>query len=778
MVGLRREEVEILLEADRAAQIAGESAARWWRGLVDAAENAVTSDSLDELLRDALESMRRGLAADAVALLLTDEAEGELIARAASGLSEEITLGLGIRSGEGMAGQVMAQRQPLIVDDLSLIAVVSPVLRDSGLRSVVAVPLLSDGRVLGVVYAGSRLLARFAPADALVLELIANRLAGAIRRVQSFEAEHAARTEAEQLATRMGQMQAITSALVGTSTVEDTATVLAESMSSHVPGDQHRWGSVWMVRGDRIELASDLRLSPAAVGIGPVPLDSSLPLAVAVRDGKPIYVTNAAQAVSEFASLADVPGVSDSFAVLPILLGERCCGALVVAFDTDHNFDAAERSFMAAVVDQAAQALDRAGLYAQLSDLADMSSFFAEAAKVLAEASSFADTLERLATLALPALGDICLIDVVGEQGELERMVARHRDPSLQHLVDRLRTHYPPQRSGPHPAAEVSRIGSVRWSGRMTDEFLRSTTINNAHYEITKALGFRSYLAVPLKSGGHLLGSVTFVSSGRSFGPRDASFAQLLAQQVAAVVYNARRSDSALQTSRILQHSLLPQHLPDIPGVRIETRYLAATRGLEVGGDFYDLFLLPNQQVGFSIGDVAGHDRHAAALMGQLRSASRALAGQVSSPAELISALRRSWELLDIDRITTALFAQLDPGSGDIVMASAGHYPPLLIGPEMTRFLPVPPTTPLGAPAAPVQQWSGILDQGQVLLLYTDGAIDERYAGSTASMEKLAEVASNGDLDPASVCKRVVELLDEDRIDDVALLAVSRDERA
>jgi GAF domain-containing protein len=775
MVEPRREEIEILLEADRAAQLAGESAAQWWRGLVDAAENAVTSDSLDDLLRQALESMRRGLRADAIALLLADEAEGELIARAATGLSEEVTIGLGIRSGEGMAGQVIARRQPMIVDDLSQITVVSPVLRESGLRSVVAVPLLSDGRVLGVVYAGSRQLARFAAADADALELIAYRLAGAIWRVQLFEAERAARNEAEQLAVRLGQMQAITSALVGTSTVEDIATVLAESMSSHVLEGERRWGSVWVVREDAIELASNLSLSPAAAGIGPVPLDSGLPLAVAVREGQPIYVSDAAQAVSEFASLSDVPAIADSFAVLPILLGDKCLGALVVAFETAHHFDAAERAFMAAVVDQAAQALDRAGLYAQLADLANMSSFFAEAAKVLAEASTFADTLERLATLALPALGDICLIDVVGEKGDLERMVARHRDPNLQPLVDRLRTHYPPQLSGPHPAAEVSRIGSVRWSGRMTDEFLRSTTIDDTHYEITKTLGFHSYLTVPLKSGGHLLGSVTFVSSGRSFGSKDASFAQLLAQQVAAVVYNARRSDSALQTSHVLQDSLLPQHLPDIPGLRIETRYLAATRGLEVGGDFYDLVLLPDQSVGFSIGDVAGHDRHAAALMGQLRSAYRALTGQVSSPAELISALRRSWELLDIDRITTALFAQLDRRNGELVMASAGHYPPLLIGAGKTQFLPVPPSTPLGAPAVPVHQWSGTLGQGEVLLLYTDGAIDERYAGSTASMERLAEVASDGDLDPTSVCKRVVEHLDEERIDDVALLAVSLD---
>ncbi|MGH9097249.1 MAG: GAF domain-containing protein, partial [Acidimicrobiales bacterium] len=123
-----RDEFEILLDADRAARIAGESGARWWRELAGAAASAVTSDSLDELLRDSLDSIRRGMAADAVALLLADESEGELIARAATGLSEEVTIGLGIRAGEGMAGQVMARRQPMVFDDLSQIHIVSPVL--------------------------------------------------------------------------------------------------------------------------------------------------------------------------------------------------------------------------------------------------------------------------------------------------------------------------------------------------------------------------------------------------------------------------------------------------------------------------------------------------------------------------------------------------------------------------------------------------------------------------------------------------------------------------
>lgn len=777
MVEGKGDEVEGLVAADRAARIAGESVARWWRALGSAADTAVTRESLDNVLRDALLAMRRRLRADAMAILLADDDGGELVARAASGLSEEVNLALGIRAGQGITGRVMVNRQPVLVDDLAHVDVALPTLAQSGIRSIVAVPLLADDRVLGVMYAGSRRLNRFTPTDTQVLEVIADQLASAFRRVELFEAERAARAEAERVAARLAQMQTVTSMLVGTSTVEETASVLAESLSAHRVGGTRR-GSVWLVRGNRLELASALGLAPGIRTLGEVPLDSELPIAVAFRRRQPIYVSGIEQGLAEYPALGGVAGVADSFAALPIVLGHTCLGVLLVRFDDIHQFDGAERDFLAAVVDQAAQALDRATLYSQLADLAEISSFFAQVAKVMAEASDFADTLDRLATLALPALGDICLVDVVGEHSRLERMVARHRDPTRQPLVDILRTEYPPLTWEEARATEADHRVGTQWSAMMTDEFLRAATRDETHFALTKALGFQSYLAVPLVSGRELLGSVTFISSDRPFEQADVSFAERLAQQVASVIANARRSDAALETSHVLQQSLLPQRLPDVDGLRVETRYLTATRGLEVGGDFYDVAVLPNGKVAFTIGDVAGHDRQAAASMGRLRSVARALAGQVGSPGELVDALRQSWDLVDFDRIATALFGQFDPATGAMVMASAGHYPPLLVGPEGATFLAVPPSTPLGAPATAVRQWSGTLTSDHVLVLYTDGAIDERFSGSAASMTRMADAASTGPMDPVSVCQRVVDLLDEDRIDDVALLALAYDHPA
>ena len=335
-------------------------------------------------------------------------------------------------------------------------------------------------------------------------------------------------------------------------------------------------------------------------------------------------------------------------------------------------------------------------------------------------------------------------------------MVARHADPARQHLVDQLRDDYPPDPEGSHPAVEVIRTGKTRWAQHMSEDFLAETTRDATHFALVKALGFASYMAVPLMGDVEVLGSLTLVSAERPFGPSDVAFAERLAEHVAAVVDNARRYEATLETSHTLQQSLLPADLPQLPGLAVHSRYLPATRGLDVGGDFYDLVVLPTGIIDVMIGDVAGHDREAAALMGHLRSAARALAGQVDTPADLVRALQWSWGLLGFDRIATGLFGRLDPGTGHLLLASAGHYPPLLVESAATRYLSVEPSVPLGVAGEGAINWQGTLERGQTLVLYTDGAVDERVIGPEASMGVLAAAAAHGDPSPEAVCERLV----------------------
>lgn len=763
---------ELISSADEAARMAADAVARLWKELGEGAETATTRQSLDSVVRDAMIAMRRVVDADAVALLLADEEEHELVARAAVGLKEEISIGPGIRSGQGMAGRVMATRKPLIVGDLTKIQLASPLLRESGVLSVVAVPMLCGEKLVGVLHADSYQYDRFDEGDARVLELMADRLAGAIERVRLFEKEREARRAAEEMADRLARMQRITSRLAAISTEEEAASVLERTLRSRSPTGEIRRSRVWLLEDGHLQPVS-ARSGEPGTRQRSLSVRSESVLAVCAREQRSVFVSRAVDRQEGSAAL-DVLEPGESFAVLPIIAGGRCSGVLAVAYASAHEFGREERDFLEAVVTQTSQAFERARLYRTLTQMADMTSFFANTAKLVSEAQDFTQMANRLAELALRALGDICLIDVVSEDGRLRRMVGRHKDPSLQRLVNRLASSYSPDPGGRHPAVEVIRAGKALWSESMSDEFLRSTTRDEEHFRLTKELGFCSYIAVPLLYEEETLGSVTLVSCSRPFRPQDVSFAEHFAGQVAAVVWNAKRFDTTFKTSQILQASLLPQPVPAVDGLDVHTTYLPGSRALDIGGDFYDLVPMPSGKVGFIVGDVAGHDRAAAAMMGHLRSGARALMAQVSGPADLVRTLQASWPYLGIDRIATCLIGEIDVSSGELALASAGHYPPLLITPDGWRFLDVEPCPPLGVQLRDVDQHHARMGPGEVLLLYTDGAIDERTLGSDISMKHLAQSAADGALDATSVCNRVVERLEVDGLDDVALMAIRR----
>jgi GAF domain-containing protein len=769
--GFRRQvDIEELLEIERASGEVVQPVARLWHELVTSADQAVTPRSLEAVLRGSLATIGRLLSVNSVAILLANEAGDELMARAAIGLSEEFSMGVGIKIGQGMSGRVLASRQPLVVGDLAKIEVVNPVLRNSGLRSIAAVPMVSDGHPLGVVWAGSYEEDRFTLADAELLQVVADRLASAVDRVRAFERERTARHEAERLADRIARIQRATADLAAAHSPGECSDALVRVLESEVP----LWRGVWVLQEDGLELVAQSGDLPP--GWNPsVEVTDDTPPASALRDGRALYGPgDRGDGGSDLFPADDEPGSSaGSWAVLPIVTRDGPIGVLALVTERSGWFTADERLLLALVVDQAAQAFERAHLVESERRAAERAAFFARAAQVLAEAGDLAETLERLGDLAVTTIGEICLIDVVSEESRLARMVARHRDPALQPLVERLRSEFAPDPNGMHPAVRAITTGQVTWSKDMPDEFLRATTVSEEHFALVRALGFRSYLTVPLVASGRVVGSVTCISTSQRFHRGDVTFAEELARHVASVVDNARRYESAFRTSQILQSSLLPARLPDVDGVTVETRYLTANRGLEVGGDFYDVLMLPTGAVLFMVGDVAGHDRAAAAQMGHLRSAARALAGHAGTPASLGAALRAAWRLLGFERIATAIFGLLDVASGDLVVASAGHYPPLLVAPHGAEFLPVVPGPPLGVDAPPPAEWRGSLRPGQVLLGYTDGAIDERTAGSDKSMADLARVAAAGELTPLAVCDRLVAAIASERADDVALIALA-----
>jgi PAS domain S-box-containing protein len=469
----------------------------------------------------------------------------------------------------------------------------------------------------------------------------------------------------------------------------------------------------------------------------------------------------------------------------PVRFGGECLGAVKMMSRTRREPDSELIELVSAIsgpVGAILHALEEAAARESLVTALELTQrrleFLLKANRVVSEATGFAQTLDRLAEVAVPALGDLCLIDVADEEGAIRRLAARHANPSKQHLAEELKNRYAPDPRGEHPSAEVMSTGVSRWSPHMSEEFLRATSQDDHHLRILHELSFTSYMTVPLLVGDQVRGTVTLVSagSGRRYSERDLNGVVELAEQIAGVVEHARLYDSERRISHTLQQRLLPERLPAVTGLSVAARYLPADDDVEVGGDWYDVIRLGEHLAGLVVGDVQGHDMIAASVMGQLRPGLSLLLTEGARPAEALSRLNAFMVEANVSHIATVLVAHLDSSTGQLVVSSAGHPPPVLIGARTARSLPLSPGPPLGIVGAAFGEEIVTVDD-DALLFFTDGLIERRDRDPDDGLRLLlraAEQSPRGD---------ALELIDgvtsqlvsnASRDDDVAILAVMR----
>ena len=427
---------------------------------------------------------------------------------------------------------------------------------------------------------------------------------------------------------------------------------------------------------------------------------------------------------------------------------------------------------------QAGQALERARLHEQTARQAERASFLLEAARLMSASYGVDETVDRLADLAVRRLADLCVIDLVGEHG-MTRPAARHRDPARQALMQELRERYLPGRRAAHPSVQAVAQSRTQFFPEVDDDLLVRITTGPRHAELARSLEVASIVSVPLRAGGRGLGAITLATDVHRgpMTPADIEVAEQLALQVSQVVDKAQRYEFEVRTSHTLQANLLPPQPPSVPGLAVATRYLAASEGVEIGGDFYDVAVMPGGTVAVAVGDVVGHDITAAATMGQLRAVYRALLVERPEPSAVIDRLQASWPFLGLQRMATALFATLDPASGQLRIASAGHPPPVLVVDGVASLLPVVPARMLGAPPAPspAVEWAGVLPPCATVVLYTDGLVESRTADLDVGLAALLAAVSSPFGSPDELCDRLLgSMASAHRGDDVALLALTR----
>jgi GAF domain-containing protein len=640
--------------------------------------------------------------------------------------------------------------------------------------SMCAVPLRMGDRVLGALRFSFEVARLFDADERNFVEALAAQTAQAVDRSQLREAERLSRSVAESAAERLARLYRVSATLAGASTLEEVGTAAVTEATQAV-------GAVLcalsVLDGETMHVVA-LTGGTASTQAQwqSFPLSATLPPSEAVRTGRPVVLPDRASTESRFPALAGYIAGDGASVSVPVTAGDRALGALSLRFEVGHVVDAGEVDLLLSVAQQCGVALERARLFAAERAAGDRSAFLAEAIAVLGSSLDTSVTMRGLTEALVPRIGDWAVAyRTVGSQ--VEAVSISHRDPEVAGPMLELARTNPIDPDAEGGIAEVLRSGrSIRYADvpqQVRDRLAGRVPDPHAAAEIAPSTG----LAVPLIAHGEVLGALVVArTTGAAFSPEDLALVEELAGRAAVAVDNSqaylRERDAALA----LQRTLLPQRLPEVPGVSFAWRYLPGAAGTHVGGDWYDVIPLEDGRVGLVIGDVMGRGVQAAAVMGQLRATARAHAAVEVSPSEVLRRLDIALTRLEQDQITTMLFGLLDPATRSLTVATAGHLPPLLVE-GTARYLDVVPGPPLGAGGGAYPELHVVLPPRAMLLLYTDGLVEDRGLPVDHGLATLRDAAGSATT-PEELCQVALAALGRDtqHDDDTAVLAVALDD--
>lgn len=290
----------------------------------------------------------------------------------------------------------------------------------------------------------------------------------------------------------------------------------------------------------------------------------------------------------------------------------------------------------------------------------------------------------------------------------------------------------------------------------------------------------QAWVTLPLLSAGLPIGALRFAfTSPRDISDEEKVFLEALAGQCALALERATLFEREHRTAEALQQSLLPEDLPDVKGIGMRAFYRPGTQHVQVGGDWYDAFPLPDGRVAGVLGDVMGKGIKAATGMSRVRNALRALAFSMPEPADVMNGLDRLFEATEgMDQVTTLVYFVLDPETGQIDLSNAGHLPPLVVPPDSDPWLlETEPDTPLGVHSERGHH-KFFVSPGNTVVLYSDGLVENRRRSVAFGLDELVAVAAQASAevvgDPQKMLDYLVEsmLAGYEQDDDVTLLAV------
>jgi PAS domain S-box-containing protein len=610
-----------------------------------------------------------------------------------------------------------------------------------------------------------------------------------LERMTLLTSERRARSSAERSMAALARLQEVTFGLSGATTVDEIGHLILE----------RGMAALGAVSGYFATLDTDNQALVLRAQIGyeaklidkyrVVDIDAALPAAEVLRTNTAMFVESPQDGAANYPHFPR-DEMHGAFVVYPLLVAGEPSGVVALGFDEPREFGADERSFINAVVEACAQALQRALLYESERTSRARLRTLLEASERLAALDDPESQLAVVAEIAATRIGRWATVQTVESDGTLRRAAVAHANREmaqvLHELLDRrvdggaLSQRVVDTREPyvmPDPIAEVANLTG--------DADVRS---------LVEALGWRSGIVVPMTIAGRCIG-VLAIGDDRALrlGAAEIELALDLGRRSASAYERARllraeqeRSAIALRESEerlaaehrlveVLQRTILPEELPQLRGVEVAACYQPAETGVEVGGDWYDAFSDQHGGIVIVVGDVAGHGIEAATLMGRVRNSARAFAVEDSDPARILARLDYMLRTLDTDAFATAIAAHFDPVTREFTWARAGHPPPLLCAGGHAEYLERPGGTPLGSMMSSYVCASRTLDEGSLLLLYTDGLVERRAFPIDEGLAWLASrVRDDNEPDLDSLCSLLIKerFGDQPSDDDICVFAL------
>ncbi|MBW3592481.1 MAG: GAF domain-containing protein, partial [Actinobacteria bacterium] len=514
-----------------------------------------------DLLGALLSTIASLLRTDTTAILLVDEETNDLVPRAAAGFDEILRTPVRVPCGKGFAGRIAAERRALTLDDVPDAFVYNSALREKGLKSMLGVPLVVEGRITGVVYVGTLAPRAFTDEDSRLLQLVADRVALAIEQSRLFEAERGARAEAQLAHARLAFLSEATEVLTHSLEYEATLAAVAR-LAIPTLAD-------WCIVDEIREDGSIARVAVAAASERkqqtleelraeyPPSLDSPQPAAQALRSGTTVIFEEFSPE-SLRATVRDerhwelLSELDPSAAVaIPLVAHGETLGGITFAFaESARLYTPADVALAEEVARRAALAIDRARLYRaervarlEAERAQDRFAFLAEASEVLTSSLEYEETLERIAALAVPRLADWCMVYMVEEDGEIRRLALQHGDPATREAVAAALAQFPIESGADQGVPRVVRTGEPELHRDATPELMAADVDDpDSFIRVLEPLAIKSWMCVPIGVRGRIVGAISFVSagSGHRYTEDDVALAQEIARRAGSAVDNAR----------------------------------------------------------------------------------------------------------------------------------------------------------------------------------------------------------------------------------------------